>query len=268
MFMEAVYYVTQIIASLAVIAGTIIALIQYIFNSKQAEASRKRELELHELEVKELEKDRIQKAIDLSEYFKDHILYYMNMLKYVYDKAGVSDILNDIPRSNIAHFDTPEMERNISASNRDFLQTVRFEPKFKDALAFASTVSGFWPECREVYIDKDGDWVKSQVLIKESELTYRFGIMLQDLLNNLEYFAMAFTHETADASVIYQSIHRSYIKVVELLYYDISLNNQPGQSKLFTNVIELYTMWKNESESQVEEELSNSRNNIRKGNTL
>lgn len=90
--------------------------------------------------------------------------------------------------------------------------------------------------------------------------------MVQDVLNNLEYFAMAFTHKTADESVIYQSLHNSYISVVRLLYYDISSNNRDGESKLFTNVIELYNIWKEKSEQQKTDEIAAVRENISKGN--
>ena len=62
-------------------------------------------------------------------------------------------------------------------------------------------------------------------------------------LNNMEFFAMHFTHKTADDSVVYQSLHQTYIKFVQLFYYNISINNMPDGQQYFTNILELYKLW-------------------------
>jgi hypothetical protein len=92
--------------------------------------------------------------------------------------------------------------------------------------------------------------------------------VLNEILNNLEFFAMHFTHGTADDSVVYQSLHQSYIETIRLLYYDIAANNIPGESKLYTNTIELYNKWVEEAKRQKENETAAARANIAKGNSL
>lgn len=59
------YYIIQIVSGIFVIFGTIIAVGQYLLACNDSKKTREREVSLHEIEVAELEKDRIQKAIDL-----------------------------------------------------------------------------------------------------------------------------------------------------------------------------------------------------------
>ncbi len=58
-YIETLYYTTQIISSIFVISGVVIAVWQYYLTSK----STKTEIEIQQ----------VQRAIDLSEYYKDNI---------------------------------------------------------------------------------------------------------------------------------------------------------------------------------------------------
>lgn len=269
MDIETIYYLSQVISALAVVIGTAIALFQYISNSKANKTQRKREMELYELQIQELQKDRMQRAIDLSEYYKDNVICYMNILKFIYDSTGISEILLNIPDEKIFHFDEHELHKNVCMQDINRIRNFMDKDEFMNALINASATAGFWPECREevVLMNDEGKKVKT-LRVKEAELKYRFSMMVQNILNNLEYFAMAFTHETADESVVYQSLHGSYMLAVKLLYYDISSNNTNGESKLFTNVIELYNCWKEKAESQKRDEIAVARENISQGNVL
>ena len=57
---------------------------------------------------------------------------------------------------------------------------------------------------------------------------------------------MHFSHNAADSSVVYQSLHQSYIEMVEALYYFIAIMNTDSIDKFYTNVISLYGKWKDE----------------------
>lgn len=88
--------------------------------------------------------------------------------------------------------------------------------------------------------------------------------VVSDTLNNLEYFALNFNRKLANEDAIYQSIHQSYIQFVELLCIDIcNANLEPNDDlKYYTNVIKLYNLWKEKSESRsrkIEQLKANSR---------
>lgn len=265
---ERIQELFQIFSAIAVIAGTIIALIQYISNSRDAKQARKQEVKLYKLQIQELEKDRVQRAIELSGYFKDNVICYMNILKHMYDSTGISSILNKIPDEKIKYFDQFELEQNISKNDLDKLGKIIYNKDFLDNLVIASEITGYWPECKQVILKEENGETVKKIKVQAKSLQYKFTTMVQDILNNLEYFAMAFTHKTADESVIYQSIHATYMSAVKLLYYDISINNPKGESRLFTNVIELYNLWKDRTNKQNESAISVTRENVSKGNVL
>lgn len=266
--LENVYYLSQVMASIFVMLGAIIAIWQYILSSKDSIRNREREYQLHEKEIFEMEKDRVQKAIDLAGYYKDNILEDTMLIKHIYREIGIYEILNKINFQNISHFDTYEMESEISLSDRVMIKEAPRKKKMADVLVSTSEIAKIWDDCKEVnIIEEDGKQLR-KLMVAQSAIAYRFQMLLNGILNNLEFFAMHFAHETADDSVIYQSLHQSYIDTVQLLYYDIAANNIPGESKLYTNVIELYNKWVQKAKEQKENETAVARENISKGKSL
>lgn len=266
--LENVYYLSQVMASIFVMVGTIIAIWQYILSSHDSAQNREREYQLHEKEIFEMEKDRVQKAIDLAGYYKDNILQNTMLIKHVYKKIGICEILDKINFQDIWHFDIYEMEKNISVVDRAKIVNAPNDKKMAEALVLMSEVIKNWDECKEVSVAEENGKLVKKMTVAQTAILYKFQTQLNEILNNLEFFAMHFTHGTADDSVIYQSLHQSYINTVRLLYYDISANNIPGESKLYTNVIELYNKWTKEARAQKDNETAAARENISKGNCL
>lgn len=266
--LENINYVIQIVCGIFLIVGTFIAVWQYILSAKDSKMNKDREFQLHQKEVFEMEKDRIQRAIDLSGYYKDFIIKDITILRTVYSATGVLPILDKINFSDIKYFDKHEMENVISTDDREKIKNVTRDKKMIDALTLSSEVTGLWQDCKEVInIKKDNQLVR-EVTVSPDAMIYRFKSMVRDLLNNLEYFSMNFTHGTADDSVVYQSLHKTYIETVQNLYYDIAANNQQAESKLFTNIIELYNQWVEQAKRQKENEIAATRETVIKGNTL
>lgn len=89
--------------------------------------------------------------------------------------------------------------------------------------------------------------------------------VVNDLLNEMEYFSMNFTHKVADESVVYQSLHQTYMQAVEFLYYNISKNNRPDGRQFYTNVVELYKIWY-KKDKKMRDNVANGGRKINKGN--
>jgi len=85
------------------------------------------------------------------------------------------------------------------------------------------------------------------------------------ILNDMEYFAMNFTHGTADESVVYQSLHQTYLAFVQMFYFNIALNNMPNGKQFYTNVIALYKIWYEKSENKKSEIITQGRKSIERG---
>lgn len=90
--------------------------------------------------------------------------------------------------------------------------------------------------------------------------------IVNKLLNNMEYFSMNFTHKVADESVVFQSLHQTYLEAVQLLYYDISRNNRADGMQFYTNIVELYKIWYNKNKRNCENVVKGGRK-ISKGST-
>lgn len=263
------YYIIQIVSGIFVIFGTVIAVGQYLLACNDSKKTREREVSLHEIEVAELEKDRIQKAIDLAGFFKDNIITKTHILTQVYEAIGITDILHKINFQNITYFDKQELEDVINQQDRDRIKKVTMDPKFIQALLKSSDMTGLWEECtNKIEIQKEDGTVERIVQVQAMAIIYRFKFMLTEVLNDLEFFSMHFHHKTADESVVYQSLHKSYISVVQLLYYDISSNNINGEEKLFTNVIALYNEWYPRSRERSENEKAMTRESILHGSVV
>lgn len=265
------YYISQIMSALFVVLGVVIALLQYVSSTYDAQALRKREMELHEKEILDIEKDRVQKAIDLSEYYKDNILNYISIIDSVYRQAGIKDILDTIKIEDMREFDQHELAEIMSHDKIEKILEIMKSRQFVDILVKNTIDYGFAKECiksKKTLINKEGDFPEINVSIDKIELLNEYSCMMNRILNNMEYFAMHFTHKTADESVVYQSLHKTYIDFVRSYYYNIAKNNKPGEEKLFTNVIELFNLWKGKAKQQQCDMLSFSRRAIDKGTEL
>lgn len=64
---------------------------------------------------------------------------------------------------------------------------------------------------------------------------------------------MHFKHKTADESVIYQSLHQTYLRSIPYLYYYIANANSDPSEKLYTNVIWLYEEWNKTKNQKIAE---------------
>ena len=77
--------------------------------------------------------------------------------------------------------------------------------------------------------------------------------LINRVLNNMEFFALHFKHKTADESVIYQSLHQTYLRSIPYLYYYIANANSDPSEKLYTNVIWLYEEWNKTKNQKIAE---------------
>lgn len=259
---------TQIISSLFVMIGTIVAVWQFLLASKQVLINKQNELQLREKELYEKEKYKVTRAIDLSGYYKDNILTNGSVLIYLFKSVGIYSILDNIKLEKMHEFDINELEENLSQIEIKRIEKLINSKELLQELgniSLSCDIEGDFK--REVIEYVDGEEV-TNVEFNLNELDKCFRNMVSDTLNNMEYFAMNFVHKIADESVIYQSLHQSYIELCKVLYYIISSRNKNGEEKYFTKVTDLYIIWKDRLLSQRKQEIEHKRKNILKGTTL
>ena len=128
----------------------------------------------------------------------------------------------------------------LSPEQIDKLKKIEGTDVFIKAIANASEIFGI--ELKKIVrTNSEGE---TKVHIDRTIAVDKFiNGVVQETLNNMEFFAMHFTHNTAEESVVYQSLHKTYIDMVRALYYNISRCNKLGETYFYTNVIALYNKW-------------------------
>jgi hypothetical protein len=235
-FTELLYYTSQITSSIFVISGVVIAVWQYYLSSKSSKTN--------------LEINRVQRAIDLSEYYKDNILNYYPAIKYIFDNTGISEITGSIRLDQLHDFDSHELQNNFSPEQIKKLREIQTSDNFvKKAI-----------EANAIYSLNDNKIVKVSKTEEKNTIMITYVSSLTDkLLNNLEFFALHFSHQTADESVVYQSLHQTYLEIVQYMYYDIANRNTDSTSKFYTNVIWLFGVWCDKKNQQSTDRSKKSR---------
>lgn len=265
-YIEICYYVSQIVSALFVVLGVVIALLQYIASTYDAKALRQREMELHEKEIIDLEKDRVQRAIDLAEYYKDNILHNVFIIDSVYEDLNITEILNKIDIANMVEFDKHELNIILKPEEIKQIANILNSSKLIPSLINNSQIYGFAETGFKIIevVNDEKETVK-RIVCDETVLIREYANIINNSLNNAEYFAMHFTHNTADETVVYQSLHKTYLRLMKMLYYDISINNEIGEEKLYTNAIELFNIWKIREANDKMSTIEHSRENVRPG---
>lgn len=249
-------YSAQIVSALFVISGVVIAIWQYYLS--YIDSQRNKDLIC------------VQKAVDLSEYYKDNILCYISPINYIFTKSGISDILKKIDKDRIKHFDIKELETFLSEDDTKHLKEIQTSDNFFDIIINANLIYnlGLSEQAIELYKKTDKDFVK-EAANPHLEILSRFlNKLIIKVLNNMEYFALHFTHNVADETVVYKSLHQTYIEAVQMFYYNIATCNPISPSKYYTNIIELYEAWNVKFTEAEENFVSGVRNFGSKGTVI
>lgn len=246
-YLESVYYSIQIISALFVIGGVVIAVWQYILTSN-------RENELKEEQLEEVRRVKNKEAIELTQFYKDNIINKISIITKVYRETKILAILDKIKIDSMKNFDVGELNSVLSQADRDEIEKIRMSKEFEAVIL--SHADYF-----NIDLSKVDEEDKN---IVEKNVINNFKVLSQQLLNNLEYFAISFNCKIAEEQIVYQSLHQTYIRIVSHMYYEISKNNKTGEQKLYTNVIDLFNTWNNRAKEQKDREADAIRSVIKK----
>lgn len=239
---------SQILAAVSVIAGAIIAVWQYYIFSKS--------------EIIKIETEKVKNAIDLSEYYKNEVLQLYSIVILVYKHSGIFDFVQK-EKNKMKNFDLEELHEIFTPQELKELLSKYGSKQFVEKVAETNEV--FNLQLNGCYstetISDDGEKCISINVEIDKALNNFFANYVTTLLNNIEQFAMYFTHNVADESVVYQSLYPTYIEMCRTLYYDISKCSKPGSAKLYRNLQSLYSIWvekSNKTKEQIKQQEVNN----------
>lgn len=220
------------------------------------------------------DKMEVEKAIQLAEFYANHIIERVPHIIGVYKQIGIEDIIVEIDSTKMIEFDKEELdtlipekkqkeikekladikvEYIISGRGRQKVDQGNYYEDSIDNLARMKEINGFKKDNPELY--------KFCVRILNSE----FNLMKTDILNKLEFFSMYFNSEVADEGTVYQSLHQTFLKAVKLFYYEIAVRNNKGCDKYYTNIIQLYNTWNRVYTETNRTEINVNRKQVKKG---
>lgn len=101
--LEKVYYIVQIIVGISMVVGALVAVWQYVLTARS--------------ERMKINNDRIEKAVKLSGYYKDNILDGIVLLRNVFGKSGIKEILTKIKPGDMVAFDKEELDDMLSPAD-------------------------------------------------------------------------------------------------------------------------------------------------------
>lgn len=237
-FVETLYYTSQIGSSFFVISGVLIAVWQYCVSDKSAKSN--------------LDIIQVQRAIDLSEYYKDNILNYIPAIRYVFKEVGILQMFDRINSRDMKDFDALELSRLLTKDQILTLQKIQDSDAFTKAILEANAIYNLKLHflTYEVASNTSEGASKTIKIDKHSIVVAFLANLLDATLNNLEYFALHFHHNTANQTVVYQSLHQTFLENIPYLYYHIANRNVDPSNKLYTNTIWLYNEWQKEKDKQ------------------
>lgn len=150
-------------------------------------------------------KERAEKSIEIAKEFAQNIVEPISILYIFFKKFDINKIIDKVNFIQLEDFDVEEL--NLIYDKQDI------------------------EEYRKI--------------INTNDPNHEIRSVICDTLNNLEYMCMYISTEVADENCIYNSLHQQFLKTISLLYFEISLTNTDNKDKYYTNIIQVFNLWKN-----------------------
>lgn len=228
--------ISQILSAIFVIAGTVIAVWQYYISSKG--------------QIVKMQTEKVQKAIDLTQYYKDEILELFGPVKTVYMDCGAVDILEK-EKGRFRLFNMQECEELFRGKTLEQLKKMQEAKDYLDAVVNANVAYDLHMNGCQPKTEQTDKAKQVTMLVDPSKLLFAFRAKhVIPIMNNLEYFATYFTHNIADESVVYELLQPSYCEICRTLYFDIAKCSEPGKPPLYRNLTRLYIQWSDRERSR------------------
>ena len=196
-------------------------------------------------------KEDVKKAIELAQLYEKDLLPLMNAVNTVYrnipELQVFSERLNHERQMSQLKFTESEMKSIFNAKELEIiLEHIDIENIPQDLLHNSRTAISRNYLNDSMFLSSlktKGEKKEEFDSMFDKQLRLEFSYVRGRLLNILESFSMYFSNAIADESIVYQSLHQTFIGVVLLLYFDIAKINTDPKDTFFINIIELFNIW-------------------------
>lgn len=174
-----------------------------------------------------------EKGAEIAKEFADDFIEKFAIISDVLLKNNeIKKMVSKVSNSKISSFTTMEIE-NIVEDKACF-------NKYNQIIHSKRTQSRYTHLLNKLYNDKEKEKFNSV-----------FVLLVENTLNHLEAVCMNISSQAAGSEYIYNSLHQSFLKFVEILAIRISTNNNNNVDKYFTHIIQVYNMWNNQKNKDI-----------------
>lgn len=186
-------------------------------------------------------------ACKLAAQYADDILEKYGFVGNVYYNTGLDEyVKHTINFNDIFNFDNAELDALLKGK----VEREQFDKKMADIDPEKILLCRILRSHSQADRDRiSEDYVK--VDEEGSPTLYNASLLLKDffqeqveLLNQLEHFSMSCRYGLSDEKILYQSLHKTFLAMVWMLYPAISSRNISEEDKTYTNVIWLFLKWR------------------------
>lgn len=195
------------------------------------------------------ERSKKEVACELAKYYADEILNNATVILTAFSLSGYEEYITGIVAYNdMCDFTKKEFQCLLEKASIDYDQCIKRITEIDPSVLFSCRLS------RVYSIKERSEAIKNAVELDENNnvkfptANYIQNDFMQDvtrLMNQLEWFSMNCQYGIADEELIYQSIHQTFLTTVLLVYPLICQANENNADKHFTNMIWLFTKWRN-----------------------
>lgn len=193
---------------------------------------------------------KVAKAVELVKYYQENILTESAYIEIALENSEFQNISKKcFVYNEIENFNLEELERLLKKYDKKIsvddvttkFNNIDAENIIKASYTLENKCFGDMMYNAKIIFDENAEQVRKDAakFNVHLELTTR----VSDLLNTLEWFSMNFTSGIADPETVYQSLHQTFLAIVQQLYFFLSFKNTEQHSKYYTNIISLYILW-------------------------
>ena len=188
-------------------------------------------------------------ACTLAAHYADIILGENKFVSSVYKGAQLDCYINSTIKMNeLRHFDNQELKSILDDRGIKYDDFMRKLTEIDPFVILNCRIlrEGSVSERESTYAGyvKEDPKTGTRTIRNEAFLRMDLEQEINDLLNQLEWFAMNCRYGLADEALLYQPLHHTFLSMVWMLYPTICMKNKTGDSKLYTNVIWLFLKWR------------------------
>lgn len=205
------------------------------------------------------------KSVEYAQFFADSIIPKSSYIVQVTKQSSTFEaVRSKIVDKKLVSFDAAEFNRLTGMNPDEVLVQLEKEARDQGSPFFRAMLSAHTylklahpssafdvPIVSPAELDDVSDVMRRGIeMANSSALFSEYKEVMNKLLNELEFFAMAVNSGVADGEVVYPSLHQVFFSMTRASYWYICSVNRSGVTdRYYTHVTTLYTQWRQKYEA-------------------